>query len=390
MAARDEGGKREAGNAASAASVIKVPRGPRSADPSRLTPYVLAAVPDPQRARRVNLAWQLWLDGELRRTPLPLADGLLVVLDRPDVSVALRLDSEGRELWQVELPGVASADPVRTQGFVAVPLGGARVVIIDVTLGRLVRASIAVEGASVRGGIAALGGRLWVRLGKTADGLGPFLAVLDLTALDDGLRLFPDPLGAAIETRCRRTNNTLVAAAEAPNGDALLVGMDEATARVLWHHELPNTGIVDLWAAGGLVDVVLSGSVRSWDARSGKPLTRRFEGKALEGARLAGETLLVMVPDNGHGRRLLSYEACTEDATGELLGVQRIIGASSDLALVRGSDGLVMLVELPSLSPLTMPEADAIEGAELVAFSRHALWVVAHGGRSLTCLEPPG
>ena len=28
-------------------------------------------------------------------------------------------------------------------------------------------------------------------------------------------------------------------------------------------------------------------------------------------------------------------------------------------------------------------------GAELVAFSRHALWVVAHGGRSLTCLEPP-
>ena len=48
-----------------------------------------------------------------------------------------------------------------------------------------------------------------------------------------------------------------------------------------------------------------------------------------------------------------------------------------------------MLVELPSLTPLVMPEADAIDGAELVAFSRHALWVVAHGGRSLTCLEPP-
>lgn len=382
MAGRDEGSERTRDEAARA-SVSGAQRRPtpRGADPT---------APDPPGARRVNLTWQLWLDGEIGRVPLPLADGLLVLLDRPDGTVALRLDSEGRELWQLELHGLASADPVRTQGFIAVPLGGQRVVVIDVAQGRLVRASVAVEGAAVRGAIAALGGRLWVRLGKTADGLGPFLAVLDLMAPEDGLRLFPDPLGDAIETRCRRTNNTLVAAAEQRNGSALLIGMDEASARLLWQHELPDTGVVDLWAAGGLIDLVVSGGVRSWDARSGKPLTRRFEGKALEGARIAGETLLVMVADNGHGRRLLTFDACTEDQTGQLLGVQRIIGASSDLALVRGSDDVVMLVELPSLSPLMMPEADAIEGAELVAFSRHALWVVAHGGRSLTCLEPPG
>lgn len=393
MAASNEGSKHEGGDASAAASVIKVPRGtlPRSADLSRLTPQILNAVPSPRDLLRVNLAWQLWLDGELRRTPLPLANGLLVVLDRPTGSVALRLDSDGRELWQVELPGIASSDPVRTQGFVAVPIGGERVVVIDVAHGQLLRANIAVDGAAVRGGIAALGGRLWVRLGKTADGLGPYLAKLDLAAPEEGLRLFPDPLGAAIETRFRRTNDTLVAAAEHPNGDALLVGIDEGSARVLWLHELRATGVVDLWAAGGLVDVVLSAGVRSWDARSGMALTRRFEGQVLEGARLAGETLLVLVSDKAQPgqRRLLTYDACTEDATGRLLGVQRIIGASSDLALLRGSDGVVMLVELPSLTPLMMPEADAIDGAELVAFSRHALWVVAHGGRSLTCLEPP-
>jgi len=399
MTARNEGGAGSGNDArspglailatAAAASVIEVPHGPRSDDVTRKTPLDLSAAPEPRDERRVDLAWQLWLDGELRRTPLPLADGLLLVLDRPGGSVALRLDSDGREIWQVELPGVASSDPVRTQGFVAVALGGERVVVIDVAHGRLLRNGVAVHGAAVRGGIAAVGGRLWVRLGKTSDGLGPFLAVLDLMAPGDGLRLFPDPLGSAIETRCRRTNNTLVAAAEHPNGNVLLVGLDESSARLLWQHELPQTGVVDLWAAGGLVDLVLSNGVRSWDARTGTPLTRRFAGHALEGARLAGETLLVLVPDNGHGRHLRTFNACTEDATGRLLAIQRVIGASSDLALLRDHDGNVMLVELPTLTPFTIPEADAIAGAELVAFSRHALWVVAHGGRSLTCLEPP-
>ena len=344
------------------------------------------AAHEPNATRRIRLAWQLWLDGELRRTPLPLADGLVVVLDRPGSSVALRLDEDGKTVWQVELPGVASGEPARTQGFLAVPLGGERVVVVDLAQGRLQRTDVAVQGSPLHGGIAALGGRLWVRFGHTSDGLGPFLAVLDLERAVDGLRLFPDPLGDAIETRCRRTNRTLVAAAEHPDGSAVLVGLDEVTTRVIWRHELPGTGVVDLWAAGGLVDLVLSHAVCSWDGRTGAPLTRRFEGLALEGARLAGETLLVPVPDNGHARRLIAFDAATEEETGVMLGVQRIIGASSDLALLRDTAGDTILAELPSLGALSIPEADAIEAAELVAFSRHGLWVVAHGGRSLSAL----
>lgn len=337
-------------------------------------------------ARRIRLAWQLWLDGEIRRTPVPLADGVLVVLDRPGRSTAMRLDGDGGTVWQVDLPGVASGEPARTQGFLAVPIDGERVVVVDLARGRVQRSDVSVPGASLRGGIAALGGRLWVRCGETRDGLGPFLAVLDLERPDDGLRLFPDPLGAAIETRCRRTNRTLVAAAEHPGGGAVLVGLDEVTARVLWRQELPATGVVDLWAAGGLIDLVLGHSVRSWDARSGAPLTRRFEGLSLEGARLAGQTLLVLVPENGHARRLLAFDAATEEQSGVMFGVQRIIGASSDLALLRNVGDEALLVELPGLAVQPLPEAEAIESAELVAFSRHELWVVAHGGRSLSSL----
>jgi len=344
------------------------------------------AAHEPNATRRIRLAWQHWLDGEIRRTPVPLADGLLVVLDRPGHSVALRLDSDGKEVWQVDLGGVASGEPARTQGFLAVPVAGERVVVVDLAAGRLQRADVSVPGAPLRGGITALGGRLWVRLGQTRDGLGPFLAVLDIERPADGMRLFADPLGAAIETRCRRTNRTLVAAAEHPNGNAVLVGLDEVTARVLWRHELPATGVNDLWAAGGLVDIVLSHSVCSRDARSGAALTRRFEGFALEGARLSGQTLLVLVPENGHGRRLLAYDAATEEQTGVMFGVQRIIGASSDLALLRNIGDEAVLVELPSLAVQPLPEAEAIESAELVAFSRHELWVVAHGGRSLSAL----
>lgn len=364
----------------------------RRADPSRLTPQILSPVPDAalDSGPRAALAWQLWLDGEIRRTPLPLADGVLVLLDRPTGTVAVRLDEDGRELWAIELPGIASGDPVRTHGFVAVPIDGERITVIDVNQRKLQRHGVRVPGAVVRGGIAALGGRLWIRFSETSDGLGPFLAVFDVHAPDEAPRLHPDPLGVAIETRCRRTNNTVVAAAEHPGGHAIVVGLDETTARVLWRHELPETGVVDLWAAGGLVDLVVSDGLQSWDARSGQRLTRRFGGRALEGSRLAGETLLVLAPhDDGDARQLLAFNACTEELTGTHAAVQRILGANSDLALARDHGGLPRLFDLPQLLPLTLREADALEGCELVAFSRHALWVVAHGGRSLSCLEPP-
>ena len=131
--------------------------------------------------------------------------------------------------------------------------------------------------------------------------------------------------------------------------------------------ERPMHGLAGLvgWRLAGMIDRLLE--------------TGFFSGSA-------GETLLVPVPDNGHARRLIAFDAATEEETGVMLGVQRIIGASSDLALLRDTAGDTILAELPSLGALSIPEADAIEAAELVAFSRHGLWVVAHGGRSLSAL----
>jgi hypothetical protein len=318
-----------------------------------------------------------------------LADGVVVLVDRSDRSLAIRLDDDGKELWQVELPGISSSDPVRTHDFVAVPIDGDRVVVIDIRYGRIHGPSIGVPGATLHGGIAALGGRVWMRMSKTTDGLGPFLAVTDLSNLDSGAHLHEDPFGDAIETRYRRTANTIVVAAEHPDGDATLVGLDERNAKVLWRHDLHQTGVIDLWAAGGLVDLVISDGVRSWEARTGRALTHRFDGRVLEGARLAGETLLVLVYNPAQGRGVQAYNAATEESVGELKDIVRILGASSDHALLRRTDGSPLLVELPNLKLLSIHDAEAIEDAELVAFSRHAVWVVAHGGRSLTCLEPP-
>lgn len=332
--------------------------------------------------------WQLWLDGAIRRTPLPLADGVLVVLDRAEGSAAVRLGDDGRVLWQLELPGTASADPQRTHDFAAVPIDGERVIVIDIKHGRQHGPSVGVPGATLHGCITALGGRLWLRFSESDDGMGPLLAVCDLATPDAGPYIHPDPLGDAIETRCRRTNKTIVAAAEHPDGHATLVGLDERKVKVLWKHELADTGVVDLWAAGGLVDLVTSDSLQSWDARTGHPLTRRFEGRVLEGARLAGETLLIPVYNPVHGRRLQAYNAATETELGDLPDIARVLGANSDHALLRTSEGAPLLVELPELTRVAIRDTEAVDAAELVSFSRHALWIVGHGGRSLTCVEP--
>lgn len=384
---------------------------------------------------RVRLAWQLWLDGEVRRAPTPVAGGVLVVLDAsepgrvPAASVVRRLDSEGRTVWERLLEGVVSGDPQRTQALFAVPMDGERVVVLDVMSGAPVGAPIQVVGAAIRGTIGALGGKVWVRFGETQgalEGLGPFLAVYDPVD-GDVPRLFPDPLGRAIETRWRRTNRTVVAAAE-HEGGATLLGFDETSASVLWRVELAGVGVSDLWAAGGLVDLATNDAVRSFDARTGTPLTRRFEGLGLELARIAGETLLVPVIQGaraaargaekvgevptGGARRLLAFEVGTEEPTGQLANFHRLIGASSDLALIHrvqpraasattptepGSPGpagepsagqeVTALIELPDLRDCELPEADSILGASLVAFATHSLWVVAHGGRTLSQLD---
>ncbi|MBL8785245.1 MAG: hypothetical protein JNJ59_10110 [Deltaproteobacteria bacterium] len=381
----------------------------------------LLRIPVPEVPRRpperVRLAWQLWLDGEVRRAPTPVADGVVVVLDAsepgkvPAASVVRRLDGEGRTVWERLLEGVVSGDPQRTQTLFAVPMDGERVVVLDVVTGVPVGAPIQVVGSTIRGAIGALGGKVWVRFGETQgalEGLGPFLAVYDPVD-GDVPRLFPDPLGRALETHWRRTNRTVVAAAE-HDGGATLLGFDETSASVLWRVELAGVGVSDLWGAGGLVDLATSDAVRSFDARTGTPLTRRFEGLGLELGRIAGETLLVPViggagatrgasgaSTTGNARRLLAFEVGTEEPTGQLADFHRLIGASSDLALIHrvvgsgdeGSAGqeVTALIELPDLRDCELPEAESILGASLVAFATHSLWVVAHGGRTLSQLD---
>jgi len=357
----------------------------------------------PSHERRARLAWQLWLDGEVRFAPIALAGGSIVVLDRPEptrTSHVRRVDDDGAKVWETALPFGVCAGPARSEGFIAVPCQGGHVVILDVQTG-------AIQGRPVSGNgeivppIAALGGRLWVRFAGRP-GLPHRLVVRSLQREHERLEV-EDPLGSAIETHFRRTNHTIVATAEHSDGHVVLVGLDEAHASLLWRTRLEVKGVSDLWGAGGLIDLVCNDRVMSFDARSGTPLTTRFSGMNLEGARLCGETLLVLT--NGHAapvggpedgakpsakRHLVSaFECANETPRGTLDGVQRVVAAGSDLLAVHLVDGPFALLELPDLTRVALPESDALEDVTHAAFSWNRAWIVGHRGQSLSALDLP-
>ncbi|MFO0751469.1 MAG: PQQ-binding-like beta-propeller repeat protein [Myxococcota bacterium] len=335
------------------------------------------------------LAWQQWFDGEVRRAPVPLADGALVLVEHGEASELRRIDADGNIVWQVTLDGRASGDPVRTQGFVAVPCGGRRVVLLHLADGTRAGPPLIVPGLVLRGPVAAMRGQLLGRFAGPTEGIEPFLAIVDLEKPGAAPHLVHDPLGAAIETRFRATNAAFVLAGEDAAGFAVVTALDARTHAPLWQHRAADCGLTYLWAAGGLVDVVLTDRVTSFEARSGTRLTTRFEGMILDTARIAGETLLVTLGghDGPETRRLMAFDTMTEDPTGELTGLIRVIGACSDEVLVADLDDRPLVLELPGLVPVSVRDGDDVVSPRLVAWSRHRAWVVGHDGHSLSALD---
>lgn len=358
----------------------------------------------PSPERRVRLAWQVWLDGAVRRPPLALADGSIVVLDHAErgVSRVRRVDDDGETAWETTLGSLVCAPPVRSEGFLVLPCEGGRIEVLDVSTGVGLGEAIVVDGELIPP-VAALGGRIWARFGGAAVHL-PRRMIVQRPGVAESRIEMEDPLAGAIDAHFKRTNQTVIATAETADGHVLVVGLDESHARVLWRARVEGTGVSDLWGAGGLVDIVCSDRVMSFDARSGSPLTTRFVGMDLQAARISGETLLVVGKGlNGHTTHLAgsapaavssqrryhvsTYESANETPRGVCEDVSRVVGAGSDFIAVHLAHGPFALLELPDLEPVPLPEAEALEDAMHAAFSRHRAWIVAHGGQSLSALD---
>lgn len=335
--------------------------------------------------RRARLAWQIWLDGELEHGPLALADGCVVVIQRPAGAggcEVVRLDDDGERVWAVALGARLVGSPARSESLIAVPSdGGVTVLGLDGALS----GEIELPGR-LNGSVAALGGRLWARLDAPDDhGVRRLLAVpLDASAPPT---LREDPLGDAGPARWRRTNQTICLAALGAHDELRLVGLDERTAAPLWQRRLEAAGLSDLWAAGGLLDVATVDGVKSFDARTGTPLTTRFAGLPLAHARIAGETLITQQPASHGGLRVNAYECAFEVLRGALTGARRVLGAGSDLLALEPPGAPLALFELPELKRLTLREADALSDPRALTFARSRVWVVGHGGKSLSALD---
>lgn len=336
----------------------------------------------PAIERRARLAWQIWLDGEVVHGPLALADGCVVVVDRAPGCEVVRLDADGERVWALELAQTRVGPAVRSEGLIAVPSeGGVAVLGLD---GALLRV-IDLPGRLV-GPVAGLGGRLWARLEALADGGVRRLVSAPLDGNAPPI-LREDPLGEAGPVRWRRTNQTICAAAVGVGEGLVLAGLDERTAAPLWERRIEAAGLSDLWAAGGLLDVASEDGVRSFDARTGTPLTTRFVGLPLANARIAGETLITTQAANHGGLRVNAYECAFEVLRGALTGARRVFGAGSDLLALEPPGAPLALFELPELHRLTLREADALADPRALTFARSRVWVVGHGGRSLSALD---
>jgi len=340
-------------------------------------------------ARRVHVAWQVWFDGRIERTPLALADGVVVVIDHAGHSKVRRIDEAGQARWESTIEGRVSGDPARTMGWLALPIDGTRVAGMSLDTGGRDAPPVGLPGLVLHGPVGALRGRFIARFAAPARDAAPFVVLVDPSRPDASPALVPDPLGAAIEARFRATNQTLVLAGEDPAGFAVIAAIDLDTHRIRWSHRAADCGLSHLWAAGGLVDVVLTDRLTSFDARTGMQLTTRFEGMVLDAARIAGETLLVVL---GHHdvpaeRVLLAFDTMTEEPFGEHKGLLRVVGACSDECLVADLDDRPALLELPSLLPTPIRDGADVVSPRLVAWSRHRAYVVGHDGHSLSAID---
>lgn len=330
--------------------------------------------------RSARIAWQLAPDATLDAMPLAVADGVVIALGRGDETELRRVAlDDGATVWAERLSGRAAGPPVRTGDVLAVPLAGGRVSVHGLRDGAPLAAWDA-SGAHC-GPIGAFRGAIFVR---SQDTRGP-----RLSRVEDGEVRWtcPDPLGGCDGGQMRATDGALVIAGATAPGRVVAAGVDLEDGRALWRHEEPATLLNDLWAVGGIVDVVMNTCVRGLDARTGEARPVRFSGFPLDMARAVGEHLVAMM--SGHtGPVLLCFHLVSQQHLGRVTrAMSRLVGAHAEEALVILDSGDAVFYALPELEPLDFPEPGALGAPQHVVWAQHACYVVSDDGRTLTAID---
>jgi len=334
--------------------------------------------------QRARVLWQLTFDLEVRTTPVALADGLVITLAGGDTSVLRRLALDGgAPVWSTDLHHQVVGSPVRTGSLLAVPLAGGHIGAFDVADGAPLRPAWAPLPTPAHAELAAAGGRVFARCGHGVDAtLSCYLVGQSRPAW-----VVPDPASGGEATRMRTTNGVLVVASAREDDGVVIAGVDVETGHRRWLHREAGSRLHDLWAIGGIVDVVTSSGVIGLEAATGEHRTTRFAGFPLDSARAVGEHLVAMM--EGHmGPVLLCFHIVTQRLIGRISrAMTRLVGAHAGEVLVTLINGEPIFYAIPSLEPLDLPEAEAISPPGVTAWSRDVSYVVSLDQHTVTAID---
>lgn len=335
-------------------------------------------------SQRARVVWQQAFSSELQMPPLALGDGLLIAVERGDTALLRRLDAaDGATVWERDLGRRTVGPAARTGDLVAIPLTGGHFATLSVHDGSPLGPAWAPLPSPAHPDLIAASGRVFVRSGH-GDGA-------TLTCYLEGRAIpawvVPDPAGGTLHAQMRFTRGVLVVASPFDGAGVVALGVDGATGRTRWAYESDATALHDVWAVAGIVDLVTSSGVVGLDAFTGEQRSTRFSGFPLDSARAVGDHLIAMM--EGHmGPVLLCFHTVTQRLVGRISrAMTRLVGAHPSEALITLINGDPVFYALPDLTPLELPEADAINPPGLTAWSRDMVYVVSEDRRVLTAVD---
>ncbi len=335
-------------------------------------------------AQQARVLWQIAFAQEVSVPPLALADGIVIALTRAREHTLRRLDAHGEAVWSAPLERAPVAAPVRSGRLLAIALEGGQIAAMDLTTGAPLGRGWAPLGGPILAPIAALGGRIYARVGE---GAKASLVALEPAATSPLWRS-ADPSGGGPQALMRLTDGILIYAGTAPDGSATLVrGLDPTTGAQRWAHAEIDCELNDLWAVGGVVDLITTNRVVGLDPRTGQVRNARFTSFPLEDARAPGDQLVAMM--DGHtGPVLLCFDLVSQRLHGRISrAMTRLVGAHPNEAMVTLVNGDAALYALPGLSLVDLPESQALGTPLYAAWSRDLCYVVPDHRRALTAID---
>lgn len=334
--------------------------------------------------QKARIVWQLATDSEIRSPPLALADGVLLVLERDGHGVLRRIPLEdGRPAWSTPLAARPAGGPVRTGDVVAVPLSDGRIAAFRLATGAPLAPAWAPLETPAVPPLAGSGGVIYARGQR---GGHPRLAAFAVGRAEP-LWEVPDPLPTSPDARFRQTGGVVVVGGTLGGEQVAVTGLEPATGKLLWTHAESDCVLHDLWAVGGIVDVVTSASIVGLLAEGGELRNIRFTGFPFDSAYAVGEHLVTLM--DGHmGPVLLSFDTVSQKLIGRVSrAMTRLVAAHAEEVLVTRVGGEAAFYTLPNLESIAFPEAYAIPAPRFASFARDVCYVVPEHGRSITAVD---